>query len=217
MVATPNLGSTNLVFLVLHFSTLPFCHDCSVDQMLESREGVVHQLIVEGINQSSQEAILPLGIRVDIFWGITGQLQKLIPVLADGQGTLLQGEKLLLPYYHQSLGYMVATEVVPEFFPSDGFRVGMGGEVRLPPRLGCSPQLSGTVQHLLTIVTLGSVQFMLHSTQPIFGVHGISRVGKDSGMASHEFCPLISGHLRHLNLHLRLRRWWLLLHLLHCC
>jgi hypothetical protein len=41
---------------------------CSVDQVLEGREGVVHQLIVEGINQSSQKAILPLGIRVDIFW-----------------------------------------------------------------------------------------------------------------------------------------------------
>jgi hypothetical protein len=35
------------------------------------REGVVHQLIVEGINQSSQEAVLPLDIRVDILWGIT--------------------------------------------------------------------------------------------------------------------------------------------------
>jgi hypothetical protein len=67
--------------------------------MLEGREGVVHQLIVEGINQSSQEAVLSLGIYVHIFWGIMGQLQKLIPVLTDGQGTLLQGEKLLLHYH----------------------------------------------------------------------------------------------------------------------
>jgi hypothetical protein len=178
---------------------------------------VVHQLIVEGINQSSQEAVLPLGIRVDIFWGITGQLQKLVPVLADGQGTLLQGKKLLLPHYHQSLGHMVATEVVPEFFPSDGFRVGMGGKVRFPPRLGCSPQLSGTIQHFLMIVALGSVQLTFHGTQPIFSVHGISRMSKDLGMAPHEFCPLVSGHLRHLNLHWRLRRGWLLLHLLHYC
>jgi hypothetical protein len=95
--------------------------------MLEGREGVVHQLIVEGINQSSQKVVLPLSIRVDIFWGITRQLQKLIHVLTNGQGALLEGEKLLLPHYHQSLGYIVATEVVPEFFPSDGFRVGMGG------------------------------------------------------------------------------------------
>jgi hypothetical protein len=107
--------------------------------MLEGREGVVHQLIVEGIDQSSQEAVLSLGIHVDILWGITRQLQKLVPILADGQETLLQGEKLLLPHYHQSLGHMVATEVVPELLPSDSFRVGMGGEVELPPRLCCSP------------------------------------------------------------------------------
>jgi hypothetical protein len=132
--------------------------------MLEGGESMVHQLIMEGINLSSQKAVLPLGIRVDILWGITRQLQKLVPVLTDGQGTLLQGEKLLLPHYHQSLGHMVATEVIPELLPSDGFRVGMGGELRLPPRLCCSPQLSGTIQHFLTIVALGSVQLMLHST-----------------------------------------------------
>jgi hypothetical protein len=66
MAATPNLRSTNLTFPVLHLPTLPFCHDCSVDQMLEGREGVVHQLIMEGIDQSSQEVVLSLGIRVDI-------------------------------------------------------------------------------------------------------------------------------------------------------
>jgi hypothetical protein len=67
MATTPDQRSTNLVFPVFHFSTLPFYHNCSIDQMLEGREGVVHQLIVEGINQYSQEAVLPLGIRVDIF------------------------------------------------------------------------------------------------------------------------------------------------------
>jgi hypothetical protein len=139
------------------------------------------------------------------------------PCLTDGQGTLLQGKKLFLPHYHQSLGHMVATKVVPELLPNNGFRVGMGGEVRLPPRLGCSPQLSGTIQHLLTIVALSSMQLTLHGTQPIFHVHGISRVGKDRGMAPHELCPLVSGHLRHLNLHWRLRWGWLLLHLLHRC
>jgi hypothetical protein len=109
MAATPNLRSTNLVFPVLHLPMLPFYHDCSIYQMLEGREGVVHQLIVEGINQSSQEAVLSLGICVDILWGITRQLQKLVPVLTDRHGTLLQGEKLLLPHYHQPLGHMVAT------------------------------------------------------------------------------------------------------------
>jgi hypothetical protein len=110
-----------------------------------------------------------------------------------------------------------AMEVIPEFLPGDGFRVGMGGEVRLPPRLCCSPQMSGTIQHLLTIVALGSVQLTFHGTQPIFSVHGISRMGKDRGMAPHELCPLVSGHLWHLDLHLRLKWGWLLLHLLHRC
>jgi hypothetical protein len=123
--------------------------------MLEGRESVVHQLIVEWIDQSSQEVVLSLGIRVDIFWGITRQLQKLVHVLADGHGTLLQREKLVLPHYHQSLGHKVATKVIPELLPSDGFRVGMGGEVGLPLRLCCSPQLSGTIQHLLTIIAHG--------------------------------------------------------------
>jgi hypothetical protein len=100
---------------------------------------------------------------------------------------------------------MVAMEVVPEFLLGDGFRVGMGGEVRFPPRLCFSSELSGIIQHLLTIVALGSVQLMFHGTQPIFSVHGISRMGKDRGMAPHEFCPLVSGHLWHLDLHLRLR------------
>jgi hypothetical protein len=50
---------------------LPFCHDCSDYQMLEGGESVIHQLIIEGINQSSQKAVLPLGICVDVFWGVT--------------------------------------------------------------------------------------------------------------------------------------------------
>jgi hypothetical protein len=71
MAATSDLRSTNLTFPVLHLSMLSFSHNSPVDQMLEGREGVVHQLVMEGINQSSQEAVLPLGIRVDIFWGIS--------------------------------------------------------------------------------------------------------------------------------------------------
>jgi hypothetical protein len=97
---------------------------------------------------------------------------------------------------------MVTTKVVPKLLPGDGFRVGMGCEVRLPPRLCCSPWLTGAIQNFLAIVALSSVQVTLHGTQPILGVHGISRMGKDRGMAPHELCPLVFGHLWHLNLHL---------------
>jgi hypothetical protein len=50
MTSTPGLRSTNLAFPVLHLQTLPFCHDCFVDQMLEGGESVVHELVVEGTN-----------------------------------------------------------------------------------------------------------------------------------------------------------------------
>jgi hypothetical protein len=49
---------------------LPFSHDCSINQMLEGRESVIHQLTMEGINQSSQKVVLPLSICVNIFWGV---------------------------------------------------------------------------------------------------------------------------------------------------
>jgi hypothetical protein len=71
MTATPDLRSTDFAFPILHLPTLPFSHDCPIDQMLEGRESVVHQLVVKGVNQSSQEMVLPLSIRVDIFWGTT--------------------------------------------------------------------------------------------------------------------------------------------------
>jgi hypothetical protein len=68
--ATPVLRSTNIALPILHLWTLPFSHDYPVNQMLEGGESVIHQLIMEGVNQSSQKAVLPLGIRVNIFWGI---------------------------------------------------------------------------------------------------------------------------------------------------
>jgi hypothetical protein len=69
--ATPGLISTNLVFPVLHLPTLPFNHYGSFDQMLEGRETMVHQLVVKGINQTSQKMVLPLSICINIFWRIT--------------------------------------------------------------------------------------------------------------------------------------------------
>jgi hypothetical protein len=40
--AAPGLRSTNLAFSVLHLPALPFSHDCSIDQMLEGGESVIH-------------------------------------------------------------------------------------------------------------------------------------------------------------------------------
>jgi hypothetical protein len=96
-----------------------------------------------------------------------------------------------------------------KFFPGDGVGVGMIGEIRLPPRLSCSSQQTGTIQDFLPVIALSGMQLLLHSAQPVFSIHGVRRVSKRWGMTSHEFSTLVSGHLR-----LRLRGWLLLLLLL---
>jgi hypothetical protein len=103
----------------------------------------------------------------------------------------------------------------PGILPHNGIRVGMGGDVGLPPRLSCSPQQTGIIQNLIFVITLSGVQLLLQDMQLIFSIHGASKVSEHWGMTSHEFCTLISGHLRYLHLHLRLRWGLLLLHLLH--
>jgi hypothetical protein len=55
MIAASRLGSTDLALAILHLLTLPLCHDCSVNQVLECREGMIHQLILERVDQASQE------------------------------------------------------------------------------------------------------------------------------------------------------------------
>jgi hypothetical protein len=57
MAATPDLRSTNLAFPVLHLPTLPFSHNSPIDQMLEGREGVVHQLVMEGVGDLFSNAM----------------------------------------------------------------------------------------------------------------------------------------------------------------
>jgi hypothetical protein len=205
-IAASRLRSTYLALAILHLFALPLCHNCSVDQVLKCGEGMIHQLILQRINQASQEAILPLGICVDILRSIAGQLQKLVSVLTNGHRPLLERQELLLLHCHQAYWNMVLMEAISEFFPGDGVGVGMGGEVRLPPRLGCSSQQTGTIQNFLHVVALNGAQLSLHRAQPIFSIHGVKRMSEHRGMTPHEFCTLVSRHLRHLRL-----RWWLLL------
>jgi hypothetical protein len=51
-IAAPRLRPTNLVLAILHLLTLLLYHDCSVDQVLKCGEGMVHQLIMQGIDQA---------------------------------------------------------------------------------------------------------------------------------------------------------------------
>jgi hypothetical protein len=206
-IAASRLGSTDLTLAILHLFVLPLFHDCSIDQVLKCGEGVIHQLILQRVDQASQETILPLGVDVDIFRSIARQLQKPVSILTDWHWPLFERQELLLLHYYQTCWNMVLTKAISEFFLGDGVGVGMGDEIRLPPRLGYSFQQTGTIQNFLLVIALSGVQLLLHSTQPIFSIHGVRRVSKHWGMTSHEFSMLVSGHLRHQ----RLRLWLLLL------
>jgi hypothetical protein len=82
-IATPRLGPTDLALAIFHLFVLPLHHDRSVDQVLKRGEGVIHQLILQRVDQASQETILPLGVGVDIFRSIARQLQKPVSVLTN--------------------------------------------------------------------------------------------------------------------------------------
>jgi hypothetical protein len=82
-IAASRLGPTDLALAILHLFTLPLCHDCSINQVLKSGEGMIHQLILQRVDQASQETILPLGVGVDIFRSIARQLQKPASVLTN--------------------------------------------------------------------------------------------------------------------------------------
>jgi hypothetical protein len=69
-IAASRLRSTNLALAFLHLLVLLLCHDRSINQVLKCGEGMIHQLILQRINQAYQEAILPLGICVDILRSI---------------------------------------------------------------------------------------------------------------------------------------------------
>jgi hypothetical protein len=50
VIAAPRLRPTDLALAILHLLALLLYHDCSVDQMLKCGEGMIHQLIVQGID-----------------------------------------------------------------------------------------------------------------------------------------------------------------------
>jgi hypothetical protein len=52
-IVASRLGSTDLALAILHLLTLPLCHDCSVNQVLKRQEGMIHQLILERVDQAT--------------------------------------------------------------------------------------------------------------------------------------------------------------------
>jgi hypothetical protein len=98
-------------------------HGSVVYHLLEVLKGVHHQLILDRINQSILEVILLLFVICHICRGVTGQLNEVVPILTHRQRSLLQCKELLLLMLHQTLGYVLLSELVLEFLPVDGVGV----------------------------------------------------------------------------------------------
>jgi hypothetical protein len=62
-----SLGNATHNVLVLHSGNiLGLLLALCFNQVLVGREGMVHQLVMQGVNQTSQKHVLPLGISVNI-------------------------------------------------------------------------------------------------------------------------------------------------------
>ena len=69
------------MLLVFHLSAFAFRHDCSVDQVLEVGEGVVHQLVLQWVDQPFQEVGLLLLVSEDFLGCVAGKLNEAVAVL----------------------------------------------------------------------------------------------------------------------------------------
>jgi hypothetical protein len=94
--------------------TLVLHHKCLVHHLLESREVVSYQLILQSSVQTIQEELLLLLIISHILWGIPRQLNEFVTVLTHRHTTLFQTEELLLLELDHSIRDMVRSEVILE-------------------------------------------------------------------------------------------------------
>jgi hypothetical protein len=60
-IAASRLRPTDLALAILHLFALPLRHDRSVNQVLKREEGVIHQLILQRVDQASQEMLGAFG------------------------------------------------------------------------------------------------------------------------------------------------------------
>jgi hypothetical protein len=91
-----------------------------VHHLLEILKSMHHQLILDRTNQTIPEVILLLCVIYHIYRRVARQLEELVPVLTHRHGSLFQRKELLLLELHQTLGYVVLPEQVPELLPGDG-------------------------------------------------------------------------------------------------
>jgi hypothetical protein len=70
---------TDLALAILHLLALRLCHDCSIYQVLKCRKGMIHQLVLQRVNQASQETILILRLRSSISLRLFSDICRMQP------------------------------------------------------------------------------------------------------------------------------------------
>jgi hypothetical protein len=85
------------------------------------------------------------------------------------------------------VGYVVSSEVSLELIPCDSLDVGVGVAVSLPPIRCGSKELVRHKKNLLTVGTLGYLQFLLDRFQPVLGIYGILRLRESAGAGPQKF------------------------------
>ena len=108
-------------------------HDSIVHHLLKVFKGVNHQLILDRTIKTIPEVVLLLLIISYFSWGLTRQLNELVPVFTHGHRSLFQSKELLLLELHQTLRDVLLLELVSELLPCDGVGVVMRCGVSIPP------------------------------------------------------------------------------------
>jgi hypothetical protein len=133
----------------------------------------VEQLELNIVVQSFQEHVLLLFVSVNVFGGVSGQLNELVEVLIDQHAALPHISEFLLLNFHGVAGYIVVTETSLEPVPCDVIDICMGVTVCLPPICCRTKELVRSKKNLLVIRALGDHELLLYALKPIFGFHWV--------------------------------------------
>jgi hypothetical protein len=187
----PNVASRGLsrewhlpLSILLHFLEFTFNNNDHVDHVLEINVISVEQLELNIIVQSFQEHVLLLSVSVDVFGGVSGQLNEWVEVLIDRHAALPQVSEFLLLQLLGATGYIVVTETSLELIPRDGVDICMGVTVCLSPICCRTKELVHGKKNLLVICALGDHELLLNSIKPIFGLHGVLGLWEGGGASS---------------------------------
>jgi hypothetical protein len=128
------------------------------------------KLVIQRSNQSFQETLLALLIRVHFFRRVALKLSKAITILTNRHIPLSKEKEFFLLQLPDSRGNVVSAKVRLELLPGYSIRVGMCRCEGIPPVGRGSLESSRGVQDLLPVVALGGVQLLSDNLEPFIGI-----------------------------------------------